>query len=88
MNMVKEKLPDPLKVAANVYSLIMENDHVRVLDARFGPGAEAAMHYHPNHVVYVLAGGKIKITAPDHKSVNIDLKAGQAIWMQVGSTCR
>ncbi len=75
---------DPLAVAANVYKLVMENEHVRVLDARFAPGAKAVMHDHPNHVVYVLADGKLKITTPDGKSMNVDLKAGQAIWMPVG----
>ena len=84
MNTVQRKSTDPLEAAANVYALIMENEHVRVLDARFSPGAQAAMHYHPNHVVYVLADGRLKITTPDGKSVNVDLKAGQAIWMQVG----
>ncbi len=84
MSTVKRTSADPLEVTANVYTLIMENEHVRVLDARFSPGAQAVMHYHPNHVVYVLTDGRLKITTPDGKSVNADLKAGQAIWMQVG----
>ena len=84
MSTVKRKSTDPLQVAANVYTLIMENEHVRVLDARFNPGAQAAMHSHPNHVVYVLTDGRLKITTPDGKSVNVDLKAGQAIWMPAG----
>ena len=86
MSTVKGKLTDPLQVAANVYTLVMENEHVRVLDARFSPGAQAVMHSHPNHVIYVLTDGRLKITTPDGKSVNVDLKAGQAIWMQPAST--
>ncbi len=78
------KSSDPLQVAGNVYSLIMENEYVRVLDARFKPGDKALMHSHPNHVVYVLSDGKLKITAPDGKNMDVDLKAGQAIWMPVG----
>jgi beta-alanine degradation protein BauB len=78
------KKSDPLQVAANVYSLVMENEHVRVLDVPFKPGAKAAMHYHPNHVIYVLAGGSVKISTPDGKNMNFDLKAGQAIWMEAG----
>jgi quercetin dioxygenase-like cupin family protein len=42
------------------------------------------MHSHPNHVIYALTDGSFKITTPDGKSVNVDLKAGQAIWMQAG----
>lgn len=84
MSTEKRKLADPLEVAANVYTLIMENEHVRVLDARFSPGARAVMHSHPNHVVYVLTDGRLKITTPDGKNAIVDLKVGQAIWMQVG----
>ena len=79
-----KKVTDPLQVASNVYSLIMENEYVRVLDARFRPGAKAVMHFHPNHVVYVLTDGKLKITTPDGNNMDVDLKAGQAIWMPVG----
>ena len=82
--MVKGKSADPLQAAGNVYSLVMENNKVRVLDALFKPGATAAMHYHPNHVVYILVDGKFKISTPDGKSVDFDLKKGQAIWMEEG----
>ncbi len=64
--------------------LFMENEYVRVLDVRFSPGAKAVMHSHPNHVIYVLADGKLKITTPDGKNMDVDLKKGQAIWMQAG----
>ena len=84
MSPEKGKLADPLQVATNVYTLNMENEYVRVMDARFSPGAKAVMHYHPNHVVYVLTDERVKITTPDGKSVNFDLKAGQAIWMPAG----
>jgi quercetin dioxygenase-like cupin family protein len=84
MSTEKSKAADPLQVAGNVYTLIMENEQVRVLDARFSPGAKAVMHSHPNHVIYVLTDGKIKITTSDGKTSNVDLKAGQAIWMQAG----
>ena len=54
------------------------------MDARFSPGARAVMHSHPHHVMYALTDGKLKITTPDGKSVNMDLKAGQAVWMEAG----
>lgn len=75
---------DALKAAPDVYTLIMENDRVRALDLRLKPGQKAAMHSHPDHVVYVLKDGKIKITLPDGKSTEFSLKAGQAIWMEAG----
>ena len=75
---------DALKTAPDVYTLIMENERARVLDVRFKPGQKAVMHSHPDHVVYVLKDGKLKITLPDGKSTEFSLKAGQAIWMEAG----
>ena len=75
---------DALKTAPDVYSLIMENDRVRVLNVKFKPGQKALMHSHPDHVIYVLKDAKLKITLPDGKSNDVSLKAGQAIWMQAG----
>jgi len=83
MSTIKKSM-DPLQAAGNVYTLVIENEHVRVLDARFKPGARAAMHFHPNHVIYVLTDVKLKIATPDGKSMDVDLKKGQAIWMQAG----
>ncbi len=78
--MLTEKYRDPIKVASNVYKLIMENDRVRVLNVTFKPGDKAVMHYHPDHVVYVLNGGKLKLTAEGKTDV-MDLKAGQAVFL-------
>ena len=75
---------DALKTAPDVYSLIMENDRVRVLNVKFKPGQKALMHSHPDHVIYVLKDARLKITLPDGKSNDVSLKAGQAIWMQAG----
>jgi len=42
------------------------------------------MHSHPDHVVYVLKGGRLKITASGKTDV-FDLKTGQAIFFQAQS---
>ncbi|MDE3091685.1 MAG: cupin domain-containing protein [Chloroflexota bacterium] len=75
---------DPAKVAANVYKLIMENDRVRVFDVRFKPGEKAVMHGHPDHLIYVVADGTLKLSLPDGKSQEVSLKAGQTLWMGAG----
>ncbi len=81
-----EHIPDVLKAAANAYTLLMENERVRVLAIRLKPGEKAPMHDHPsNHVVYVMKDAKFKLTFPDGKSAAFDLKAGQTIWMEAGS---
>lgn len=80
-----EKMQDPMKVANNVYKFIMENDRVRVLEASFKPGDKAVIHNHPDHVVYVLEGGKIKLTSSGKTDV-LDMKSGQAIFSRLNPT--
>lgn len=75
---------DPAMVAGDVYKLVMENDRVRVFDVQFKPGQKAAMHGHPNHVVYVLNDYTLDLRLPDGSSQVVPLKAGQAFWMEAG----
>jgi quercetin dioxygenase-like cupin family protein len=81
---ITEKAQDPLKAAKNAYKFIMENDRVRVLQVQLKPGDKAAMHYHPDHVVYVLKGGRAKMTSSGKTDV-LDMKAGQAIFLKAQS---
>ena len=63
---------------------IMENDRVRVLGVLFKPNDKAVMHSHPDHVVYVLKGGKLKLTSSEKTDV-LDLKTGQAMFFKAQS---
>jgi quercetin dioxygenase-like cupin family protein len=77
-------MSDPLDVASNVYKLKMENDRVRVFDVTFKIGDKAVMHHHPDHVVYVLEGGKMKLTS-EGKTDILDLKDGDAMFLNAQS---
>ena len=76
----KAEWPDPTIVAADSYRALMENDRVRVLDLRVEPGQTAAMHGHPNHVLYVFADCTFKLTLPDGTTQELPLAGGQALW--------
>ena len=60
----QQMMGDPLKVASNVAGLLLENDRVRVITGTLKPGDKAAMHSHPDHVVYTTKSGKIKLPSP------------------------
>ena len=62
----------------------MENDRVRVLQVQLRPGDKAAMHYHPEHVVYVVKGGKAKLTSSGKTDV-LEMKNGQAMFLKAQS---
>jgi quercetin dioxygenase-like cupin family protein len=62
----------------------MENDRVRVVGTLFKPNDKAPMHSHPDHLVYVLKGGRLKIVTSGKTDV-FDLQAGQAIFFRAQS---
>jgi quercetin dioxygenase-like cupin family protein len=72
---------DVLTAAPTIYKLAFENDRVRVLEATFKPGAKTGEHSHPDHFVYVIKGGKMKITKAGGEAQIIDVKPGQVIWI-------
>lgn len=72
---------DPLKVGSNVYTQVFDNARVRMYQVTFKPGAEVATHSHPDHSIYVIAGGKLRITGADGKAADFDLAAGQALFL-------
>ena len=72
---------DPTKVASKEYKkVILENEKVRVIEVEFAPGAVAAMHNHPAHVVYVISGGKMEMTEKGKKPIVNELKTGEASY--------
>jgi quercetin dioxygenase-like cupin family protein len=72
---------DPLKVAPDMYKLLMENDRVRVMEVVFKPGSKIAKHSHPDHFVYVASAGKITIHKADDSKSDADLKVGDVMWI-------
>ena len=72
---------DPMNAASNVYKFLDENERVRVLEVDFKPGDKANMHHHPEHVVYVLKGGKLKLTS-EGKTQELDLKQGSVVFLK------
>jgi quercetin dioxygenase-like cupin family protein len=71
---------DPLKVAPNTYSLVFENDQVRVLRAVVAPGTKTPMHEHPANVVIALSDAVVRFTLPDGTTQEAKLTRGEPIW--------
>ena len=69
---------DPAKVASEAYKVLVENDHVRVLEYRAGPGIKTAMHGHPDLVAVAISRAKVKFTFPDGQTAEAELSDGEA----------
>lgn len=75
---------DPVKVDSKHYSVVLENDRVRVLRIHYGAHEKSVMHDHPDGVAVFLTDHHVKFTHPDGKSEERHAKAGQSIWANGG----
>jgi quercetin dioxygenase-like cupin family protein len=71
---------DPTMVGPNTHKKILENNRVRMIEVTFAPGDRIAMHSHPDHAVYTINGGTLRITTSDGKTRVAELKTGEPIW--------
>jgi len=71
---------DPVKVAPKNYSVVVENDQVRVLRAVLGPGETIRMHDHPANVVIPLTDAVGRFTLPDGETQEQKMAAGMPVW--------
>jgi quercetin dioxygenase-like cupin family protein len=72
---------DPLDVGPTIYKKVFENDNARMLEVTFKVGDKIARHKHPDHLAYVVSGGKLKVTGADGKAQDFDLKPGMAMFL-------
>lgn len=73
---------DALSIAPDSYSLVLENDRVRVLEVRVPPGGSSAMHSHPDTVVVTIKGSTYRFSEPGKDSVETEIPDGGAIFME------
>jgi len=71
---------DVVKVSPETHRVLLDNEHVRVLDVHAKPGEKVGMHSHPASTLYYLTDGKLKITYPDGRIEERTVKAGTAVW--------
>jgi len=73
---------DPVKTSPQYYKVLLENDHVRVLEFRLKPGEKEPQHSHPAGVVYVLGSATLKFGYPDGRTEERTATAGETIWRE------
>jgi beta-alanine degradation protein BauB len=72
---------DPVKVAPEHFTVLLENERVRVLDFHSSAGVKVPLHSHPAYISYSIAGaGKTKFTSAEGKVKEPAAKTGQATW--------
>jgi len=60
---------------------ILNNEKVKVIQIEYAPGQVAPMNYYPEHVAYVVNGGKMEMTEKGKEAKVMDLNDGDAMYM-------
>lgn len=71
---------DPVVSNPDAYSVLFENDRVRVLEYRDQPGHRTTPHAHPDSLMYTLSSFRRRLHGADtHRDV--EMSAGHAGWL-------
>jgi beta-alanine degradation protein BauB len=76
---------DAVKVDPKHYTVISENDQVRILRVHYGAHEKSVMHSHPATVAVFLTDANGQFSYPDGKKESFSVKAGQAQYGAAGT---
>ena len=76
---------DAVKVDPQHYTVVSENDQVRILKVHYGAHEKSVMHSHPATVAVFLTDAKGQFAFPDGKKQDFDVKAGQAQYQDAAT---
>ena len=62
------------------YTVEFENDKIRVIRIKYGPGEKSVMHTHGPNVAVFLTTNDVRFTLPDGTSVETTAEAGVTQW--------
>lgn len=62
------------------YTVEFENDKVRIIRIKYGPGEKSVMHTHGANATTMVTAGNFRFTLPDGSSEEVALEAGEIAW--------
>jgi quercetin dioxygenase-like cupin family protein len=78
-------MPDPISTDPDKYSVVFENDQVRVLEYRDEPGGRTSPHDHPDSVMITLSGFDRRLVGADGQSRDVTLEPAEVRWLDAQS---
>ena len=78
----KSTMQDPVVTDGDKYSVVLENERVRVLRYHDKPCDRTLPHAHPDYVLYAESSFKRRLTFPDGRKQEVDVKAGSISWVK------
>jgi quercetin dioxygenase-like cupin family protein len=71
---------DPVQASPDNYTVLQENEFVRVLKYTIKPGKKDNPHTHPAQAFYVLSGGKLRIYRENAATIDVEEETGSSTW--------
>jgi quercetin dioxygenase-like cupin family protein len=71
---------DFVEAAPKQAKVLVDNDKVRIIEVRIQKGDRIPMHSHPDSVVHVIKGGRVKWTMADGKTTESAAKDGDTMF--------
>jgi hypothetical protein len=71
---------DAVEAPPEVYTLLFENEAVRVIEMNLKAGQTDNQHSHRDETVYFITGSKVKISLPDGNPMEADIPDGHVMW--------
>ena len=71
---------DPVVTNPDLYTVVFENDRVRVVEYHDRPGDKTMLHGHPDSVMVTLSSYRRRLWR-DGREVEVDITAGEARWL-------
>jgi quercetin dioxygenase-like cupin family protein len=72
---------DALEAAPEVFRKLIENGHMRALEANLKPGTKVPAHTHPEHLLYLLTDGTLVIRIQGKTPYEMTFKAGDTFML-------
>lgn len=76
---------DIVKTSPNQAKILMENEHVRVVEYVLKPGEKDVWHTHPPRSSYVISGGTVKVYSESGEPKVSEVKTGASSWAGHGA---
>ncbi|NOX81664.1 MAG: cupin domain-containing protein [Alphaproteobacteria bacterium] len=71
---------DPVTASPDLYRVLFENQHIRVVEYAIAPGEHDNPHTHPPKFMVVLASGRLKIDIGNGETIISEEETGAAKW--------
>jgi len=78
----KSKSSDPIVTDGDKYSVVLENERVRVLRYRDKPGEKTTQHAHPDYVMVASSSFKRRLLFPEGRARDVDVKLGDVLFLK------